>query len=369
MVLRDRKTRSVTIADVAQEAGVAPMTVSRVINRHPGVRPGTLVKVQGAIERLSYSPNQAARMLMGQRSNSIALVVPELKNPFFAVVADGVQTEARTRGALVWMVASNNDVEIEQHEIQRLLSYHVDGILLISSAPGHRYLKDLLANDTPVIAIDLPIESATTDSVLVENRHGSQQAVEHLIDHGYKNILCIGAWPGLFTIRERIAGYEAVMQKAGLTPWVLTNALDIDSTKRALEQLVRRKGSRGAIFSLNQLTTEVILKLLDEMQISIPEEIALIGFDDFPLASLLKPRLTVVRQPASELGQCATRILFERLDAKENTLRRRTLLPTELIIRGSCGCTNGLPLNLAERNTVRMPANAKTIKVGYTRRK
>ncbi len=358
MGFKKNRAKSVTLSDVAREAGVAPMTASRAINGHPSVKPETLLKVRGAIERLSYSPNQAARMLMGQRSNSIALVMPELKNPFFSIVADGVQTAARAREALVWMVASNNDVEVEQREIQKLLSYHVDGILLIPSAPGHRYLKDLLTKNTPVVAIDLPIESATADSVLVENRQGAQQAVEHLIDHGYKSILCVGAWPELFTIRERIAGYEAAMRSAGLTPKVITNACDLAATRQAIERLSQGKRSRGAIFSLNQLTTEIVLQVLDEMKISIPEQIALIGFDDFAFASLLKPGLTVVRQPAGELGQCATRMLFERLDSKENLLKRRMMLPTELVIRESCGCKGEISSKPVERSPVRTATKA-----------
>jgi LacI family transcriptional regulator len=277
-------------------------------------------------------------MLTGQRSNSIALVLPELRNPFFAVVADGVQTAAQSRGSLVWMVTSNNDVRIERREIEKLLSYHVDGILLIPSDPKHRYLKDLLKNDVPVVAIDLPIESGPADSVVIENRQSSQQAVEHLIGHGYKRILCVGGWPDLFTIRERIAGYESAMRKAGLQSLVLTNPYDAAATRLAIKQILRGKNPRAAIFSLNQLTTEIVLTFLEEMRVSIPEQVGIIGFDDFSFASLFKPRLTVVRQPSGELGACAARILFERLQSKEMIPKRRTVLPTELVLRESCGC-------------------------------
>lgn len=330
--------KSVTIADVAREAGVAPMTVSRAMNGHPSVKPSTMEKVRAAIEHLSYAPNPAARILMGQPSNSIALVVPELKNPFFAIVADGVQTAARTRGTLVWVVSSNNDVGVEQSEIERLLNYHVDGILLISSDPGSRYLKKLVSDGPPVVAIDLPIESTGADAVLVDNQLGSQNAVEHLIGHGHKNILCVGAWTNLYTMRERIAGYEIAMQRAGLTPQLVPDARDLTATKKAIERLLHKRTPRGAIFSLNQLTTEIILNILDELKVAIPDQVALVGFDDFSFAAHLKPSLTVVRQPAGELGRYAANILFERLDSKEQLLPRRTLLPTELVIRESCGC-------------------------------
>jgi len=335
---RKNNAKSVTIADVAREAGVAPMTVSRAMNGHPSVKPSTMEKVRAAIEHLSYAPNPAARMLMGQPSNSIALVVPELKNPFFAIVADGVQTAARTRGTLVWVVSSNNDVGVEQSEIERLLNYHVDGILLISSDPGSRYLQKLVSDGPPVVAIDLPIESTGADAVLVENRLGSQNAVQHLIDHGHKNILCVGAWTNLYTMRERIAGYEIAMQKSGLKPQLIPDAGNLAITKQALERMCNRKEPRGAIFSLNQLTTEIVLNILDDLKISVPDQVALVGFDDFAFAAHLQPSLTVVRQPAGELGRYAANILFERLDSKEQLLPRRTLLPTELVVRESCGC-------------------------------
>jgi LacI family transcriptional regulator len=336
--MRKINVKSATIADVAREAGVAPMTVSRALNGHPSVKASTMEKVRGAVERLSYSPNPAARILMGQPSNSIALVVPELKNPFFAIVAEGVQTAAQARGTLVWVVSSGNDVAVERSEIEKLLSYRVDGILLISSDPGNHYLKKLASSGTPIVAIDLPIESISTDAVLVENRQGSQDAVQHLIDHGYKNILCIGAWSNLFTIRERIAGYEFAMQKAGLKSHIIADACDIPSARKAIERMFCQKRSRGAIFSLNQLTTEITLNLLDELGLEVPEQVAMIGFDDFAFSSHLKPSLTVVRQPADELGRCAANILFERLASREKVLQRRTLLPTELIVRESCGC-------------------------------
>lgn len=236
------------------------------------------------------------------------------------------------------MVSSDNDVRIERQEIEKLLSYNVDGILLIPSEPANDYLKDLLKGDAPVVAIDLPIESGPADSVVIENRQSSQNAVEHLIGHGFKNILCVGGWPNLYTIRERTAGYEAAMQKAGLQSRVLNDPNDIDKTRRIIEQLLRGKKSRAAIFCLNQLTTEVVLTLLEDMRIAIPEQVGIIGFDDFPLTSLIKPRLTVVRQPTRELGSCAARVIFDALDSEELLPKRRIVLPTELVLRESCGC-------------------------------
>lgn len=338
MGISGKQGRSVTIADVAREAGVAPMTVSRTINGYPHIRPATAIRVRAAIERLAYSPNQAARMLMGQRSNSIGLVIPDLRNPFFAVVADGVQRAARESGALVWMVASDTDVKVEQKEIEKMLSYRVDGLLLIPSSPTAPFLRNLLKRSVPVVAIDLPIECGDADAVLVENLRGAQQATEHLIGHGYERILCLCGWRGLKTMTERVDGYTAAMRKFNLLPVVKDTATDLDSTRRIFQEMERDAKFPEAIFTLNQITTELVWQVLDEMGLRIPVDTALAGFDDFPLASLLTPRLTVVRQPASELGERAARLLFERVASGEKKMRITTVLPTELIVRQSCGC-------------------------------
>lgn len=338
MGIASKQGKSVTIADVAREAGVAPMTVSRTINGYPHIRPATAIKVRAAIERLSYSPNQAARMLMGQRSNSIGLVIPDLRNPFFAVVADGVQRAAREGGSLVWVVASDTDVKIEQKEIDKMLSYRVDGLLLIPSSPKAPFLKGLLKKEVPVVAIDLPIESGEADAVLVENFEGARRATEHLIGHGYSKILCLGGWRGLKTMVDRIAGYTAAMKEKKLLPMVRDDAMDQEAIRGLFEKLKRERRFPQALFTLNQMTTEMTWEILDVMGIRIPADTALIGFDDFRLASLLTPRLTVVRQPASELGERAARLLFERIESKGHPLRITTVLPTELVIRQSCGC-------------------------------
>lgn len=344
-----KQDKNVTIADVAREAGVAPMTVSRTINGYPHIRPATAMRVREAIERLSYSPNQAARMLMGQRSNSIGLVVPDLRNPFFAIVADGVQRAAREHGSLVWVAASDSDARIEQKEIEKMLNYRVDGLLLISASPGAPYLRHLLKKDIPVVAIDLPIECGTADAVLVENLQGAHHATEHLIEHGYRRILCLCGWRDIRTMRERVEGFTRAMTDHELVPVVQDTAIDLESTRKILKGLQQSHDFPEAIFTLNQITTELAWEILDEMRVKVPNHIALVGFDDFQLASLLTPKLTVVRQPASELGERAAKILFERTDSKAGRLRVTTVLPTELIIRQSCGCNPRQERDAAKR--------------------
>ena len=209
-------TKRATLEDVAKAAGVGPMTVSRTINGHPYVAEETAKKVRAAIRQLDYRPNHAARMLTGQLSRSIGLIVPDLADPFFSVVSHAVQETARESGYLVWLAASNDDLSIEAAQVEQMTHHPVDGILLVPVDSRDRYLKAVASGTTPVVTIDRPIEVATTDSVEVENRAGARMAVEHLIGHGYRKITCVATNSHLRTIKERIAGYEECLRQARL---------------------------------------------------------------------------------------------------------------------------------------------------------
>src|ERR1700727_552312 len=180
--------RKATLVDVAKAAGVGPMTVSRTINGHPYVAEDTAKKVRAAIRQLDYRPNHAARMLTGQLSRSIGLIVPDLADTFFSVVSHAVQETARESGYLVWLAASNDDLSIEAAQVEQMTHHPVDGILLVPVDSKHKYLKTVAEGATPIVTIDRPIEVATSDSVGVENKAGARMAVEHLIRHGYKRI-------------------------------------------------------------------------------------------------------------------------------------------------------------------------------------
>jgi LacI family transcriptional regulator len=348
-VLKRDDITKVTIADVARRAGVAPMTVSRYINSHPYLRPETAERVRAAIAALGYEPNYAARLLMGQPSNAIGLIMPEIADHVFAEVAHGVQDGARLKNKLVWMVASNSNVAIEEQQIRLMQRHKVDGILLIAAEARSSYLTSVLGDKKTLVAIDRPIESCATDSVQVENRSSSRMAVEHLIGHGHKNIACVADFEQLFTIRERIAGYREAMSDHGLSTDILNGARDRASTERLLLELFRRRKKVQAIFTTSNITTIFVLECLHDMNRSIPQEVALIGFDDFELASAFRPSLTVVRQPAAELGRQAAHLLFERLDADRIYPPVRITLPTELILRESCGCSNTRNVHLRRR--------------------
>lgn len=330
-----------TLQDVARAAGVGPMTVSRTINGHPYVADETARKVHEAIHRLGYRPNHAARMLTGKLSRSIGLIVPDISDTFFSVVSHAVQETARANGYLVWLAASDEDPSIEAAQVETMTHHPVDGILLVPADSRSSYLKTIASGSTPIVTIDRPMEVATTDSVGVENRSGARMAVDHLIDHGYKNIVCIAANSHLLTIKERIAGYKESIRRAKLPVLKELNLSEPSSASSVLSRLFASRNRPDAIFTANNASTIWVIAALREMGLQMGKDLGLAGFDDVDFFTLITPSVTAVRQPASELGNVSTRLLLQRINGEFKTPSVRTVLPVTLTIRESCGCKRG----------------------------
>ncbi len=330
-------TKRATLEDVAKAAGVGPMTVSRTINGHPYVAEETAKRVRAAIRQLDYRPNHAARMLTGQLSRSIGLIVPDLADPFFSVVSHAVQETARENGYLVWLAASNDDLSIEAAQVEQMTHHPVDGILLVPVDSRDRYLKAVASGTTPVVTVDRPIEVATTDSVEVENRAGARMAVEHLIGHGRRRIACVATNSHLRTIKERIAGYEECLRQARLPRAKVLQLSSLVEAKSALSALFSHNRP-DALFTANNAATIWVIEALREMNIEAGKDVALVGFDDVDFYKLITPPITSVRQPAAELGRMSARLLLERIKGDSSLSSVRTVLPVSLVIRESCGC-------------------------------
>ncbi len=318
------------------------MTVSRTINGHPYVSAATAKKVRAAIRELHYRPNHAARMLTGQLSRSIGLIVPDIADTFFSVVIHAVQETARQNGYLVWLAASGEDPSIEAAQVEMMTHHPVDGILLVPADSRHRYLKPVASGSLPVVTIDRPIEVAITDTVGVENRAGARMAVDHLIQHGNRRITCIAANSHLLTIKERISGYRESMKRAKLPRAREVLLSSQSSTNSVLSDLLSARNRPEALFTANNAATIWVLDALKEMKIAIGKDVALIGFDDVDFYTLITPPITSVRQPAADLGNISARLLLERIKGLFTGPSLRTVLPVTLIIRESCGCKRPL---------------------------
>jgi len=339
--------RKPTMNDVARLAGVGTMTVSRVLNGSAKVSDDAAQRVQTAIQQLNYRPNEMARALRGQRSRSIGLILPYLYDPFFAMCAHAVTTVAKQHGYSVILTTSNEDPETEYNEAMQMLQRHVEGLLLIPANRGHSQLTRALLGKTPLVAFDRPIADPSFDSVLVQNQSGSRRMVQHLIEHGHTRISFMGLSRNLFTINARFQGYRRAMQDAGLESDGFFQCESLESTLEAIQTRVNDKTPPTAYFTSNTLASRYVFSALLQLGVKIPADAALAGFDDFELADLTSPPLTVVRQPAQEMGRVAAGQLFERLERGETQQTgNRIVLPVEVVLRRSCGCKHRTPVVL-----------------------
>lgn len=341
-----RRQSGPTITDVAREAGVAIMTVSRVVNGGSYVSPATEKRVRAAIRRLGYTPNEAARMLKGQRARMIGLVVPDLADSFFATCANAVQEVAGTHGYMTLIVTSERSVERESNEIAMMAARRIAGLLIVPSREdADRRLRELQQSEIPLVALDRILDGVDAGQVIVENAGGAEEAVRHLIAHGHRRIACIGYDAKVYTINQRIQGYRRAMKEAGLKPDVWSNLTTAPATETLLRRLMSEAERPTALFTLNNVTTIHALQAIRAMHLHLPSDLAMIGFDDLELAPLLDTPLTAVRQPAHEMGRSAARMLFDMIRhshdvGTEGKPERRIVLPTELILRSSCGCNH-----------------------------
>jgi LacI family transcriptional regulator len=330
-----------TVADVARVAGVGAITVSRFVNGTSYVSTAKKKKIQAAIDKLGYRPNQAARILKGQRAQVIGVILPDLADSFFGKCASAIESYASSRGYMTVIVSSKHDRNIPESEVSMLIGQRVSGLIVVPSL-SNKSLSRFLNEGIPVVALDRALDGVASDEVVVENLGGAQTAVEHLIGHGYKRIACVGYDKDSQAVSHRILGYTNAMRSAGLKPEL---HLSIESYEDALKLAMQWSKSNDrpvAVFTLNNVATRHMLEALRETNLQIPNKVALVGFDDLELAKLLTPSLTVVRQPAAGLGTQAARVLFDRMSAagnQESGFMIKLVLPVEFIIRNSCGCT------------------------------
>jgi LacI family transcriptional regulator len=327
------------MSDVARLAGVGTMTVSRVLNGSANVSEEATKRVHTAIEQLNYRPNELARALRGQRSRSIGLILPYLYDPFFAMCAHAVTTVAKQHDYSVIMTTSNEDPDTEYAQAAQMLQRHAEGLVVIPAGQGQTRLNRMLLGKTPLVAFDRPLGDPGFDTVLVQNQSGTKRMVQHLIEHGHTAIAFLGLSRGLFTINARYQGYRRAMLEAGLELDANFQCGTLESALQAVQARLRSKKPPTAYFTSNTLATRYVFEALLQLGVHIPEDVALAGFDDFELAELTSPPLTVVRQPAQEMGRVAASQLFERLERGEMPQTgNRIVLPVELVLRRSCGC-------------------------------
>lgn len=327
-----------TLADVAKIAGVGVMSVSRVINGTRRVTPEVERKVRAAIEKIGYVPNEAARVLKGNRSSVLGLIVPDMADPFFAGCCSAIQETAWEAGYMTLIVASGHREELERREAEMMVQRRVAGLMVVPIGASNDHLAAAQAAGVPVLALDRPIQNVATDVLTVDNRDASIRATQHLIAHGHRNVICVADDERIHTKTERVNGYSQAMQEADLRARVCLVGNMTGNVADQLAFILESQQRPTAIFAASNMVGIDVLRELRRRAIKIPEEIALICFDDFSAATLVSPTITVIEQPVRSLGQQAAQMLLQRLDAQSTEPPSSVVLATRLVIRQSCGC-------------------------------
>jgi LacI family transcriptional regulator/LacI family repressor for deo operon, udp, cdd, tsx, nupC, and nupG len=330
-----------TIKTIAKIAGVSIATVSRVINGSSKVRPNTSKRIMKIVEEMNYQRDNVARRMKVKTSEAFifGLVITDISNPFFANIARGVEEFAYANKHVMFMCNTNESPEKEKYFLNAMVSEKVSGVIIVPTAGDNLLFSMLISRGLPMVMIDRIKKNLNIDSVSINNELGSFIGVERLLKNGHKRIGIINGIKGLSNSEERFLGYKKAMEKANV-PFAADlitygNFNEVDGRK-AMKTFLGLKNPPTAVFSTNNLMTLGAIKEIHQQKLLIPDDIALIGFDDSVWSEALTPPLTTIQQPGYELGLRAAELLYNRLknrDAKKVNI----ILNPELIIRESCG--------------------------------
>lgn len=338
------KFEAVTIKDIAKALGISTSTVSRALRDSYEISPETKQLVLDCAEKLNYRPNPIALSLKEKRSRSIGVVVCEIANNFFSQIINGIESISYDRGYNVIISQSHESYEREVMDLRYLASRSVDGLLISVSTETNdiSHLKALHEKGLPIVFFDRITEEINTHSVIVDNFKGAYEATEHLVHNGYKQIAAIANSEFLSITTERLAGHREALLANGLQPddsyvkHCFYGGMIFSEIEEAVNRLFTLKQKPDAIVTMSDKLTSGCLKTLKRRGLRVPDDIALVGFSNSDIAELISPPLTVVRQPAYEIGRDATELLLQLIESKRpvKQFEKRILTP-ELQIRES----------------------------------
>jgi LacI family transcriptional regulator len=332
-----------TMKDVAALAGVAIKTVSRVMNGEPTVAPELTARVQDAAAKLGYRPNLTASSLRrgDRRTATIGLLIEDVSNPFFAATMRAVEDEARQRGVQILIGSLDEDPERERELAISLIDRGVDGLVIVPAARDQSYLIPERKLGTSLVFLDREPRLLDADAVVSDNRGGAITAVEHLLAGGHRRIAYLGDALAIATAAQRFDGYGEALRRAGIEvdPLIVRHGLrSVDSAQQASHELISQAEPPTALFTSQNLVSIGAVKAL--RQAGLENAVAMVGFDDFTLADVLVPGVTVIAQDAPGMGQLAAQLLFARLDG-DDSLPSTRVIGTWLVARGSGEITPG----------------------------
>jgi len=324
-----------TMRQVAAQAGVSAKTVSRVMHNDRYVSAEVRQRVERAIADLHYVPNVLARTFRSGSDSAIGVAVPDISDPFFAAVTHAVEEVARARGVAVFVTSLGDEGSRERAGVEALLGRQLGGLISTPIAADQSYLRPWQTR-MPIVFIDRPPEKINADSVVEDDLAGAREATAHLIQHGHRRIGFIGDTLSIATTARRLEGYRMALAEANIheAPDLIALGATVGLDAGAITlDLLRTPRPPTALFSSNARCSQAIVPALQSVNRT---DVAMISFGDFPLASALRPALTVVDQDPEAVGRLAINRLFERLDHPTRRLKRRIVLPVSLVHRASC---------------------------------
>lgn len=344
-------TERATMQQVAAEAGVSIATVSRVLNSPDSVSPELLGRVQLAVQRLGYRPNRTARGLRGDRSiKRVGFVVSNIQNPFFTDILKGVEQTLIPDQVAVLVGNSNNDLKYEQLNLDLMLEEQASGLIVHFASNRPKNYMTLVQSGVPVVCIDQVVPGMPMDSVVTDNCEAMRQATQHLLQLGHRRFAFVGGPLEYMTARERQRGFVSALEDAGLGPddYTIENGeWQLGGFYVAASRLLDRIETPVALLTVNNDATIATLKIIRERGLRIPEDVALVCFDEMPWTDAYNPPLTVVDQHPYHIGAVAAELLLSRMRNPDRPMQQ-VILECSLVVRQSCGTSIG---TIAEKTT------------------
>ena len=329
------RLRRNTITEVAHRAGVSPTTVSHVLSGNRPVATETRIRVRQAIDELDYRPSGIARSLRLQRSDTIALIVPDIANPFYPAFARGIDSALDGR-YLTFVCSTDARRDTEVRFLEDLRDRQVDGMIIASFATVMADLEPLLDAGVPLVALGARLQDPRLDVVTTDDEHGAYLATEHLVGRGHRRIALMGGPDGGGDMRQ--AGYRRALEAAGrpYRPELVVSGRWVRAGgAEAMRRLLDIDEPPTAVFAANDLMAIGAMDAIHERGLSVPGDVALVGYDDIEAAVLVSPALTTVVNPAEEAGREAGRLLLDRMTGRHERERRVVRLRSRLVIRDS----------------------------------
>lgn len=335
------KSNQITIKDIARELNISASTVSRALKNHPHISTATKKRVIDLADKINYSPNSIALSLRSQKTNTIGVIIPEIVHFFFSTVIAGIEEVAHDAGYTILFCQSNESYERELLDTKALMTHRVDGLLVSFSNEtiNFDHFKEVQKKNIPIVFFDRIIKEMDASNVIVTDYEGARKATKHLLEQDCNRIAHLPGPIHLNISKERLNGYLDVLKEHNLIPedgYMEECGGYKEDGYRSTKKLLQLPKPPDAIFANNDMVALGAMQAIKEAGLTIPDDVAVVGFSNWQFSEMIEPQLSTISQPGLEIGRVAMRLLLDELNSKDESIQYQTkVLPVELIVRAS----------------------------------